>query len=97
MANWGFGLGAYVCVCFNVPFLCLVTGNLWFLWYLPWGVGWGGLSSSKWPRARALGLSDGAAHVTVSKPLIYPLPFLHATVKSDSLDLWGPTHPLVPT
>lgn len=41
MANWGFGLGAYVCVCFNVSFLCLETGNLWFLWYLPWGVGWG--------------------------------------------------------
>ena len=57
----------------------------------------GGLSSSKRPRARALGLSDGAAHVTVSKPLIYPLPFLHATVRSDSLDLWGPTRPLVPT
>ena len=64
---------------------------------MPWGVGWGWVESIQVAKSMGLGLSDGAAHVTMSKPLIYPLPFLHATVRSDSLDLWGPTCALVPT
>ena len=54
---------------------------------MPWGVGWGWIEFIQVALSMGLGESGGPAHVTMSELLTYPLPFLQATVRSDSLNL----------
>ena len=77
MANWEFGLGAYVCVCFSVSFLCLGIRQLVvsLVSLMPWGVGWGWVESIQVAKSMGFGVVRWSSPCDHEQAPYLPTPF----------------------